>query len=602
MDSDRWKQVDSLLQAVLERPPEERDAFLRRESADDPALEREVRSLLMSQQQAGSFLESPAIDVAAGAPGSQASAGSKVDTSVGDKLGPYKIESRLGSGGMGDVYKAFDTRLGRAVAIKVSKEQFSERFDREARAIAALNHPNICTLHDVGPNYLVMELVEGPTLADRIKPGPVPLAEALRIARQIADALEAAHEKGIVHRDLKPGNIKVKRDGTVKVLDFGLATRVGGPVQEDSTATMTTPGTILGTAAYMAPEQARGEVLDKRADIWAFGVVLYEMLTGKQPFAGATMSDTLAEVLKTEPDLKQVPPQTEKLLRRCLEKDSRRRLRDIGDAQYLLEESAPQATPAVRATPWWKIVAGTLAAALVIALLALWRSEKPVERPLIRLDASLGPDAIGGANPSVAISPDGTRIVFPIRGPGGKPMLATRLLNQAAITPLHGTENAYTAFFSPDGQWIGFAADNKLKKVSLHGGTPVTLADASAFSGASWGEDGDIVASLSVTGGLVSIPASGAPPHAVTSSGKGEINHLFPQVLPGGNTVLDGAKRERLVRRREHRGGFAEKRHSQDGPERRLLRPVFGNQGIGGPLGVSAPRCAVRSALRSGSA
>src|SRR5579863_4018172 len=253
-----------------------------------------------------------------------------MDLRPGEKLGSYEIVSLLGKGGMGEVWKARDSQLGRDVAIKVSAEQFTDRFEREARAIAALNHPNVCTLYHIGPNYLVMELIEGPTLADRIEEGPIPLDEALAIARQIADALEAAHEKNIVHRDLKPGNVKIRPDGSVKVLDFGLA-KTGGPettVTSDSPTLLHSPtlvGVILGTAAYMAPEQARGKVVDKRADIWAFGVVLHEMLTGKRLFEGETVSDTIAQVLTREPEWTSVPAKVRRLLRKCLEKDPQRR-------------------------------------------------------------------------------------------------------------------------------------------------------------------------------------------------------------------------------------------------------------------------------------
>src|SRR5580698_4563319 len=246
--------------------------------------------------------------------------------SVGDKLGSYEIVSMLGKGGMGEVWKARDPQIGRDVAIKVSAQQFTDRFEREVRAIGALNHPNICTLYHVGPNYLVMELIEGPTLAERIKEGPIPLEEALAIAKQIADALEAAHEKAIVHRDLKPANIKLKSDGSVKVLDFGLA-KAGiepDPVTSDSPTVLSMAGTILGTAAYMSPEQARGQEVDKRSDIWSFGVVLYEMLTAERLFGGPTISDSLAAVLKEEPDLALVPLKVRRLLRSCLEKDPKK--------------------------------------------------------------------------------------------------------------------------------------------------------------------------------------------------------------------------------------------------------------------------------------
>src|SRR5262245_48358830 len=257
---------------------------------------------------------------------------------AGTRLGPYEIVAQIGAGGMGEVYRAHDPRMGRDVAIKTSAERFSDRFEREVHAVAALNHPHICHIYDVGPNYLVMELVDGITLADRINQGAIPLDEALRIARQIGDALEAAHDKGIVHRDLKPANIKITSDGTVKVLDFGLAKMaepalVGSP-SESPTMMMgaTIAGEIMGTAAYMAPEQARGKPVDKRADIWAFGVVLYEMLTGRRLFEGETISDTLAGVLTKEPDWDRAPAKVRRLLRRCLEKDPKRRLHDIGDA------------------------------------------------------------------------------------------------------------------------------------------------------------------------------------------------------------------------------------------------------------------------------
>jgi len=251
-----------------------------------------------------------------------------------DKLGPYEIVSAIGKGGMGEVWRSRDPQLGRDVAIKVSAQQFTDRFEREARAIAALNHANVCTLYHIGPNYLVMEYIEGPTLAERIKEGPIPLEEALGYAKQIADALEAAHEKSIVHRDLKPANVKIRTDGSVKVLDFGLA-KAGGAQEVTADSPTMTPGTqigmILGTAGYMSPEQARGKEVDKRADIWAFGVVLYEMITGKLLFEGETVSDSLAAVLKEEPDLNVAPEKVRRRLRACLEKDPKKRLRDIGD-------------------------------------------------------------------------------------------------------------------------------------------------------------------------------------------------------------------------------------------------------------------------------
>ena len=286
----------------------------------------------------------------------------------GTRLGPYEIVSLLGRGGMGEVYRARDPRLNREVAIKTSHQEFNHRFQREARAVAALNHPNICHLYDVGPNYLVMELVEGENLR-----GPLPLDETLKIAEQLASALEAAHEKGIIHRDLKPANIKVTPVGVVKVLDFGLARFTQGEsADQDNSPTLTSmpteTGTILGTAAYMAPEQAKGKTADKRADIWAFGVVVYEMLTGKRLFPGETVAEILAGVLKSEPDLKAAPPEVRHLLRRCLEKDPKKRLRDIGDYQALLFPEPPVSTRSRSKLPW-VVAAAILAGFVTVALI-----------------------------------------------------------------------------------------------------------------------------------------------------------------------------------------------------------------------------------------
>jgi serine/threonine-protein kinase len=343
---------------------------------------------------------------------------------VGTHLGPYLIEAPVGAGGMGEVYRANDSRLGRDVAIKTSKQMFDERYKREARAIAALNHPNVCTLYDVGPDYLVMEYVDGQSLADRIAQGAVPEADAIAIATQIANALEAAHEKGIIHRDLKPANIRIKPDGQVKVLDFGLAKVVDGfdtrPNPSESptfTGMHTGVGVILGTAAYMAPEQARSQTVDKRVDIWSFGVVLWEMLTGRRLFPGDTASDCLAAVLKEEPRWDEVPPRLRPLLRRCLEKDPRKRLHDIADARLWLEEapqleSAPgQSLESSKRAAW--MLAGSVVCLAVAVAVVLWRGSPPVEdeRSIqfsISAPAGTTMDALLGGT---AVSPDERSIV-----------------------------------------------------------------------------------------------------------------------------------------------------------------------------------------------
>ena len=456
---------------------------------------------------------------------------------AGTRLGPYEILALIGAGGMGEVYRARDTRLGRDVAIKVSTQQFTERFEREARAIAALNHPNICTLYDVGPNYLVMEYIEGQALA-----GPVPLDEALRFAAQIAEALAAAHEKGIVHRDLKPANIKITPEGVVKVLDFGLATAAEPEVEQNPetlpTLTMraTQLGMIVGTAAYMAPEQARGKKVDRRADIWAFGVVLYEVLTGQRLFEGETISDILAQVLTKQPDWTLVPAEMRRLLQMCLQQDPKQRLQGIGDWRLLMEDVPAIAPSRSRFRNGGWVAAGVLAVALIVALVMLW--PRPIQHPLMRMSVDLGPEAVAGPRTTVAISPDGTRIVFPMRGTDGKQQLATRLLDQATPTLLPGTEDAADPFFSPDGQWIGFSADAKLKKISVLGGAAVTLCDAPAMRGASWGDDGNIIAALNAAEGLSRIPAGGGMPGLLTKPSREERTHRWPQVLPGASAVL----------------------------------------------------------------
>jgi Tol biopolymer transport system component/tRNA A-37 threonylcarbamoyl transferase component Bud32 len=477
--------------------------------------------------------------------------------SAGTRIGPYEIVSTLGTGGMGEVYKARDPRLNRDVALKVAHGPFSERVEREARAIAALNHPNVCVLHDVGSNYLVMELVEGATLADRIKRGPLPEAEALAIATGIANALEAAHDRGIVHRDLKPGNVKLRPDGSVKVLDFGLAKLVEAPAYDVETTVgspMTEPGAVLGTPAYMAPEQARGLPVDARADIWAFGIVLFEMLSGRRPFQGATVTDTLAAVLTGPLDWHllppDVPPKIRRLLRRCLERDPRQRLRAIADARLEIEDindSGPvtSAAPSTIATPRsarWVWIAG--AGGVLLGALAIW-SLRPATSARsadlsTRWTMAMPEPKYGGTG--VALSRDGTMLAY-AEWAGGQSRIMLRRLDQLAARPVPGTEGGVRPCFSPDGHWIAYFSTNplELRKTPVSGGASVRLADAN-FLGIAWTEDDTIVFSGSGMpgNGLMRVPSAGGQPIALTrlNAAKGETSHQWPSLLPGGQAVL----------------------------------------------------------------
>ena len=408
---------------------------------------------------------------------------------AGDKLGPYEIVEPIGKGGMGEVYRVRDTRLGRDVAVKVSAEKFSERFEREARTIASLNHPNVCTLHDVGPNYLVMELVEGLTLAERIQEGPMPLEEALPIARQIAEALEAAHEKGIAHRDLKPGNIKIKPDGTVKVLDFGLAKVGAGTAavrNADDSPTLsiqaTEAGVILGTAAYMSPEQARGKEVDKRADIWAFGVVLYEMVTGRRLFQGEDLTDTLASVVKVDPDLSAAPPQLHRLLKKCLEKDPRKRLRDISGVALLLEDDRAETPVRVETKPgikrWlWPVTVVAVLAAVTGGVVANTLLRTPHGRVPPDLSAyKFTPISRDEATERhSAWAPDGKTIAYAASINGVLQVFTRELGSSVAAQITRVDKHASRPTWSPDGSTIYYTTAASIWGVGATGGTPVRV-------------------------------------------------------------------------------------------------------------------------------
>ncbi|HYL39542.1 MAG TPA: protein kinase [Bryobacteraceae bacterium] len=545
MNPERWRQVEEVYQAALERELSQRSAFLADACQNDEALRREAESLLA---QGGSFLEHPAWVVSELKPGS--------------RLGRYEILAAIGAGGMGKVYRARDTSLNREVAIKVSSERFSNRFEREARAVAALNHPNICTLHDVGPDFLVMELVEGPTLADRIKEGPMPADEALRIARQIADALEAAHENGVVHRDLKPANIKIKLDGTVKLLDFGLAWQKSDrEAERATTATMTAPGTILGTAPYMSPEQARGKPVDKRADVWAFGAVLYEMLAGQRAFKGETATDVLASVVNTEPDWNKIPDKMQRLLRRCLEKDPERRLRHVGDFALLLEEASP-AQPPKRRLPW-AAIAVAVAMVAAGASWALWRAHRrspdTAASPTVKFTftpAQLSRGSNVNSDAAVFLSGDARHIAY-VESPSGQ--LWIRDLDQEQARPLPGATGVYEAFWSPDDQSIGYSTgpacdpggqrtggnDCSLVRISAQGGTPVLITKLQGgFRRASWSSDGATIVYCEDTG-MYTVPARGGSPTRVIEdppfldpSGSPHIEHPSFLDLPDGRRAI----------------------------------------------------------------
>ena len=481
---------------------------------------------------------------------------------IGTRLAHYEITSHLGSGGMGDVYQATDSKLGRSVAIKLLPEAFSKdaerlaRFEREARVLASLNHSNIASIHGLEESgdrkFLVMELVEGETLAQRIKRGPIPLDESLEIAKQICEALESAHEKGIIHRDLKPANVKITPEGKVKVLDFGLAKAFqtetsNANLSQSPTLSMaaTNAGIILGTAAYMSPEQAKGRAVDKRTDIFAFGCVLYEMLTGRAAFDGDDLTEILGRVVTAEPDWNRlparVPNRIRELLRLCLQKDAKKRLHDAADVRIGIEQALtePAATstsvPARSSRFAW--VARAFAAIIIVALTiptAVHLRETPPSPPETRVDIVTP----ATNDVSFALSPDGRQIVFVASG--DRPtQLWVRPLDSVKAQPLAGTEGASRPFWSPDSRSVGFFAGGKLKRVDIGGGGLIqTLATTTVNFGGTWSARGVILFASSPGSPLFRIPAVGGDAVAVTKLGPGQTGHFFPQFLPGGRQFL----------------------------------------------------------------
>jgi serine/threonine protein kinase/Tol biopolymer transport system component len=548
--SDRIARLSAIYHAALEKPAEARDLFLREACGSDNGLRDEVVSLLAQPDSAAAFLSSPAFLMTAASP-----AGSM----TGRRLGVYELEALIGVGGMGEVYRARDTHLGRHVAIKVLPPALSTdagrlaRFEREARTLASVRHAHIGALFGIveadDVRGLVLELIDGPTLADRLAGGPRPVDEVLEIARQLADALEGAHELGIVHRDLKPANIKIRPDGVVKLIDFGLA-KVDRDVHAGShPSEVTTAGAILGTATYMSPEQARGDDVDRRTDIWAFGCIVYEMLTGRPAFPGRTISDTIAAVLEREPDWTALPRSTPRAVReilaRCLQKTPRQRLRDIGDARLELEAiqrgtAATEPSAAKGVLGRRAVSAGLGLAAMGAVARLLWTSgdSEPQTRPPLpstrHLDLDLGPEVSLGTSigADVVISSDGTRLAL-VSGD----RLMTHRLDRGESRPLAGTEGAHAPFFSPDGEWIAFSTTDGLKKIRFEGG-PVSVLNATPASrGGSWGIN-DVITVTGGGNGLSQVPAAGGPRVPLTTFERDEFTHRWPQVLPDASAVV----------------------------------------------------------------
>jgi serine/threonine-protein kinase len=570
MSPQRLRQIEECYHATLEHPPEARQRFLEEACGNDAELIREVSSLL-AQDDSDNPLESPVDRLAADLLLDASSSRWKTGTLVG----PYEILGNIGAGGMGEVYKARDTRLGRTVAVKKANVEFSGRFQREARTISALSHPHICTLHDIGPDYLVMELVEGETLAKRLEKGRLSLDTILEFGAQISSALAAAHAKGIIHRDLKPGNIMLGKGG-VKVLDFGLAVfEAGSDSNISDVDTVTAANTILGTPAYMSPEQLEGKRCTPRTDIFALGLILYEMAAGRRAFAGDSRAALTADIMRCQPPaLEGLPLAFTRLIDRCLAKDPEDRWQSahdlavelgwlqhsgemprsreavFGEARIAIDAPELEVRPRPRPGSRWPWMAAGVAIALAVAAGAGWWRASRAAKPVLpmRLQVEVGSDlklvraSIGSL---LALSPDGTLLAMIVKGSDGVSRVATRRLDEDRVTTLAGTEGANSPVFSPDGQWVAFHSDRKIKKISAGGGAVVTLCDAPGMIAPSWGDDGTIIAALGWGTGLSRIPSSGGQPTPVTEldRAKSEHRHGWPQVLPGSRAVLFSSQR-----------------------------------------------------------
>jgi eukaryotic-like serine/threonine-protein kinase len=540
MKPESLEELEALFHSALECPENERADFINRSCLGNAKLRGQLEALLA--QHSSSAMGGPAID-----------------TWVGKTVNHYRIEALVGSGGMAEVYRAHDTKLGRAVAFKVlpsyvaaDRDQLS-RLQREAHLLASLNHPNIASVYGLEEtdeiSGIVLEFVDGETLAERIARGPLPIPQALEIALKITEALEVAHDKGIVHRDLKPSNIKIASTGTVKVLDFGIAKMLEPTALENEKTCLgdaTATGIILGTATYMSPEQARGERVDKRADVWAFGCVLYEMLAGKKLFTGGTVSDTVAAVLKNEPDWQslplETPPVVRALLRFCTAKDPRQRLPHIGAARIQIVDllSGPPATtvPTGDVAPhrmsFWPVF-GIAAVTLIAVIVGIALRNRPDDKSEVRLQMVMD---YGEARPAhFSLSPDGRKVVFARRA-SDRQSLFVRDLDDPASRPLEGTNGANYPFWSPDNRSIAFFRDGKIERIAYSGGPVETITKATDGRGGSWNKDGIIVFAENNTGPLYQVSARGGEPVILTRLAPGQDSHRFPVFLPDGRHFI----------------------------------------------------------------
>ncbi len=573
MNPERWQQIKRLYNSALEFESKPREAFLEEACAGDESLRREIDLLLARRPEAEGLFEAPAMELAAQALARDRSAEPSADL-TGSTLLHYSVTRKIGAGGMGEVYQARDLKLNRQVALKILPDSFAHdserlaRFDREAKLLASLNHTNIAAIYGLeearDKKFLVLELVAGETLAQRIKKGPLPMEEALELCRQIAEGLEAAHEKGVVHRDLKPANVMIAGNDKIKILDFGLAKFLAAESAATAatqsptiTEAMTGPGMILGTAAYMSPEQANGKAVDKRADIWAFGCIVYECLTGRRAFPGDTVSETIASILGREPGWDALPattpPAVRKLLERCLRKNPHERIHDVSDVRIEIQEALNESAAVVqvqekglrgRLLMLLAVVGGVLLSAVAGMVLGrIWippgENPLPVEKTTISLSGSGLTLTEGG----VAISPDGRSIVFAARAVDGQRLYVRRIGDWVSL-PLKGTEGAYGPFFSPDGGSVAFIADGKLKKAPLGSGPTETICSVALQStGGSWGRDGRIVFSQWPNGGLSRVAAEGGTPEVLTQPPDNAF-YCFPELLPSAKTIVFTAVRK----------------------------------------------------------